>query len=50
MILLFHTVMVRICLAQEVAQYGGMALLEWCVNVGVGFNSRVLAAWKSVFQ
>jgi hypothetical protein len=42
-------VMVFICLAQEVALLGGVALLEWCVTVGVGFETLTLAAWNLIF-
>jgi hypothetical protein len=49
-------VMVCKCLAQGVALFGDVALLEWvwpcwsrCVTVGVGFKTFILAAWKPVF-
>ena len=50
-------VMVCICLAQEVALLGGVALLKFVwspwsryVTVGMGFNTLALDAWKSLFS
>ena len=40
-------VMVWICLAQGVALFGGVALLEW-VTVGESFKPPILAACKPV--
>ena len=48
---------VCICLAQGVALFGGVALLElmwpcWSgsVTLGVSFNTIVLTSWKAVFS
>jgi hypothetical protein len=41
--------MVCVCLAQGVALFGGVALLEYvchCRYVQIGFKTLILAAWK----
>jgi hypothetical protein len=42
--------MVYICLAQRVALLGSIPCWSRYVTVGVGFNTLVLATWKSVFS
>jgi len=43
-------VMACVCLAQGVAYLEMWPCWSRCVTVGVGFNTLVLAAWKSVFH
>lgn len=40
---------VCICLAQGVAPFGGVALLEWVCHC-VDFKALVLSAWETVFS